>query len=1378
MRKKIILLFLFIPVYLFPTNYAWNAGNGNWSNPANWTPNNGFYPGQNPGDSASIGGNTVNFDVNIPVANALTSFTMSGGTLNINANTMSTGVFDISAGGVVNMTTGTINVSGNWIHPGGGTFNESNSTVNFTGTGNVEEVNTGFFYNLNITGGTRTNSLAGATLATTNNLTIDNGATLDINGENLTVNGTFTNNGTLRLQGSETLSANVSQAAIAAATSTVDYYTGYSGNLKFNNYYNLIIESGNRTVAGNSSIGGTLQVSGGQFNLSGAQTLAVTGTTDNAGLISGVNGSMTFTNAATVENTGTISTSGSSLLTFSSGVVDDGTVTGNTGGITVSSNGISGAGTFNCGSGTVNITGDVTVTTFNGNSAAITINDNVNNTNFTESSSTTTVNKGFTTANLTAAGGTVTLNNTYNLNVAAGAFNNLVINSGTRNMQSDITINNGLTINSGATLTANINSITASTLVCNGTLDSTGGGNVQINGNVTSPAAGAKTVKGGAGTINVTGNVTLGTLTGGAGNIDINGAVTITSMTASSSQTNIGGNYNISTLTNNGLIIFDTTAGATITSNAQNMGNVRFDVNKQISGSFSCTNLTLQGGTLTDNGNTINVSGNWANSGGSLSATGTVNFTTAATSTVSGSTVFNNFSCTTAGKQITFANGTTQRISGTLTLTGGASAANKIKLRSDALASWNIRVDAAQAVTNVDVQYSNVDDASGGNITASGSINGGNNDDTGPNPHWVFGVNNITWNGNTDTDWGTASNWSLGYVPNSTDNVTIPDVSLSNNHSPVLDINRTANNLTVDANGTVYSTGLNLTVSNTFTLNGTLNLLGSETITTPSTNAGTVDYSGTLGPYTIKTWTYNNLTISGASTFTVGAALTIDGNLSISNGTFDATGETINLSGNWNRAGGNFTNTGSTVIFNGSGTSAISGSTTFESLSCTTAGKQINFTAGTTQIVNGTLTLTGTTGNEIKLRSTSSTVIWHIQVASPQTVTGVDVQDSDVAGTSGNDITAISSINSGNNDVFQPSPHWIFGGGTLPVISETRAVAGFNQIYVEFNTAVKDSSSSPLAASNFNYTDNFGGGTAITGISDISTTNPRTEFILTLNQNLTREHIVADTINSVNIVNDSNSAMNPATLYNISDIGINFFTNVIMEDYVHKGKDWQVTDFSGDQGISPVDIVVTANIYVNYTGFTGTPELYYDIPSNTNNAKYWDPPATSSSKLVTGRNAGGTKWEFVIKTDDRFTNGKIFSFLFKIGSLYCYQSVYPVGNSRFRVYDAETFMSTIQSVSLQNNNVTILNNVINPYHGETTALLYTINKSGPVSIVVYDLNSDVVRVLKLGNQSKGTYSLKWNGRNENGRVVARGVYFIRVRAPGIFNQIRKVLVIK
>ncbi|HOX12536.1 MAG TPA: FlgD immunoglobulin-like domain containing protein, partial [Spirochaetales bacterium] len=101
----------------------------------------------------------------------------------------------------------------------------------------------------------------------------------------------------------------------------------------------------------------------------------------------------------------------------------------------------------------------------------------------------------------------------------------------------------------------------------------------------------------------------------------------------------------------------------------------------------------------------------------------------------------------------------------------------------------------------------------------------------------------------------------------------------------------------------------------------------------------------------------------------------------------------------------------------------------------------------------------------------------------------------------------------------------------------------------------------------------------------------------------------------------------------------------------------------------------------------------------------------------------------------------------------------------------------IRNVVTQKGGVSILNNVIDPTTGERTRLHYTIGQAGPVTITVFTLDGDVVRSLQRGTMTPGDYTASWDGRNRAGDPVARGMYFIRIVAPGI-DEIRKVMVVR
>ena len=105
-------------------------------------------------------------------------------------------------------------------------------------------------------------------------------------------------------------------------------------------------------------------------------------------------------------------------------------------------------------------------------------------------------------------------------------------------------------------------------------------------------------------------------------------------------------------------------------------------------------------------------------------------------------------------------------------------------------------------------------------LSADGStaIEGGFVDNSNAGAAWVFIPSNI-WTGATNTDWATATNWSYGTVPVSTDAVIIPSVS----NQPIISTTQTVNNITIisSASLTINSPGI-LTANGTVTNNGTL----------------------------------------------------------------------------------------------------------------------------------------------------------------------------------------------------------------------------------------------------------------------------------------------------------------------------------------------------------------------------------------------------------------------------------------------------------------------------------------------------------------------------------------------------------------------------
>jgi hypothetical protein len=134
--------------------------------------------------------------------------------------------------------------------------------------------------------------------------------------------------------------------------------------------------------------------------------------------------------------------------------------------------------------------------------------------------------------------------------------------------------------------------------------------------------------------------------------------------------------------------------------------------------------------------------------------------------------------------------------------------------------------------------------------------------------------------------------------------------------------------------------------------------------------------------------------------------------------------------------------------------------------------------------------------------------------------------------------------------------------------------------------------------------------------------------------------------------------------------------------------------------------------------------------------------------------------------------GKVIELIFRVGDLYCVRLTDPTD-----ILSLAPWLIPIEDIKRQRGGTTILDNVIDPTAGEKTVLNYTLELTGAVTITVFNLIGDPVRVLYLGRQAAGEYNISWDGRNRSGQVVGRGVYFIRIVAPGI-DETRKVLVVK
>jgi hypothetical protein len=85
-------------------------------------------------------------------------------------------------------------------------------------------------------------------------------------------------------------------------------------------------------------------------------------------------------------------------------------------------------------------------------------------------------------------------------------------------------------------------------------------------------------------------------------------------------------------------------------------------------------------------------------------------------------------------------------------------------------------------------------------------------------------------------------------------------------------------------------------------------------------------------------------------------------------------------------------------------------------------------------------------------------------------------------------------------------------------------------------------------------------------------------------------------------------------------------------------------------------------------------------------------------------------------------------------------------------------------------------NFPNPFN-PVTAIAYTLGRPGEATIIVYNICGERVTELVSGHHDAGSYTATWNGIDDEGRLVASGIYFYElVTDDGA--EVRKMVFLK
>ncbi len=99
----------------------------------------------------------------------------------------------------------------------------------------------------------------------------------------------------------------------------------------------------------------------------------------------------------------------------------------------------------------------------------------------------------------------------------------------------------------------------------------------------------------------------------------------------------------------------------------------------------------------------------------------------------------------------------------------------------------------------------------------------------------------------------------------------------------------------------------------------------------------------------------------------------------------------------------------------------------------------------------------------------------------------------------------------------------------------------------------------------------------------------------------------------------------------------------------------------------------------------------------------------------------------------------------------------------------ENYKSTITNYKL-------LDNYPNPFN-PTTTIVYELPIAGYVEVTVYNSMGKKIRTLVNTRQAPGHYKVKWDGRDEQGKLLPSGIYLYRLKTKN-FQQTKKMILLK
>ncbi|MCK4655256.1 MAG: T9SS type A sorting domain-containing protein, partial [Candidatus Cloacimonetes bacterium] len=130
------------------------------------------------------------------------------------------------------------------------------------------------------------------------------------------------------------------------------------------------------------------------------------------------------------------------------------------------------------------------------------------------------------------------------------------------------------------------------------------------------------------------------------------------------------------------------------------------------------------------------------------------------------------------------------------------------------------------------------------------------------------------------------------------------------------------------------------------------------------------------------------------------------------------------------------------------------------------------------------------------------------------------------------------------------------------------------------------------------------------------------------------------------------------------------------------------------------------------------------------------------------------------------------------GVVYKNNYLFCTENFEFKVYGDTTLVSVEDFQIADLHKAENLSNYPNPFN-PTTTISFSLNTENTedTEIIIYNIKGQKVKTLLNEHLSKGNHSINWNGKDNNNKAVASGLYFYKL-SSGKETQVKKMLLFK